>query len=431
MYQLALINKTRYGRKNLLLSVIFIIITTIFLLFGTIRKGIITIFESLKDDDDLKEIMVYPNNRHNGEPLRFNDKFKNVLNGLEGVEALVAMSIYQIGEDENIKIRIGEEELRIIFELRSFDYRYDVFLPKTVKAENIDQHLVLGGDFTENKHGVLIDENIVYLYDMDVDDIIGEKIDIVVNGEIIALDIVGVYNKRLSFGQFGGDDFQNASEHYKTMIREMLREDGIVNPIIFNTSFLETYFPGKFQEPDIILEAKNIEKVVQIHNFIEENSDYFVFSQLGEINKILDIVKKYTIITEMVFVSIAMALIFIVVINTHLKMQRQREFISVMHVFGMTKRKLIGLYLCENIITLVPITVFSTVFTIITSYLLDVVMAKSYTELIRKGEHLFFVDLKFLLIFIIVFAIVLIISSLLSVILSVNRLHYYEGKYES
>ncbi len=420
MFKLFLINRLRYKNNNSLLSIVFVIVTVIFLLFICMSKGMNYIVNTKCDNPELREIMVSPIDRNKYNYISIDDEFLKIIASKSYVASIVSPYRYDVGEEDNVSFKIGDEDINILFELSGYDFEYNIFNNLDLIVSNIDQAIISGNSNLRNIDDILIDENIVHLLGYTVDDAIGQKIEFKYNDITYELNIIGVYDKRISSGSYSIFDFENDCPDY---VLEDIHNIGVINPFLFSKEFLFSLAGSLVKPEDVIIEVESVDDVYLIHDYIEKNTSLFVNSSIGQIKSLQEEIEKYSVVVLLICISIGASIVLISMNNISLKIYRQRDFIAILDIMGCEKKSVILLFFLETLYTLFTITIMYSFIAYLLSFAVDSALKVTYQQIIGNITGVFVLDFKVLLLFIFSYSLLFVIFSITSILLSVNNIY--------
>ncbi len=422
MFRLFQIQKERYKNKNLLISIVFIVVTTIFLLFISLSNGFSLMMNEPLNNPKLKEITINPYNRDNFQSQIIPDSLEETLNLLASVNKVIVDYTYILNQDDQIYIKNNDDEIRIIEELKGFNFDFDVFSTLDEITADVSQSLIIGDYQSHDKNDILIDESIMYLLGYNPDSILNQKIELHIHNEVYLMNIIGVYDRRVGFGFFSIDDFSKATEAYKNDMYQMILHGGVIHPFVFNKDFLLQNVSSETSKNKVFVEVKDVSDVIFVHGLIEKNTQLFIHSSLGEINNYLQETEKYYQLIGLVFISIGISLIMITIMSIDLKMRNQKKFIAVLKVIGYRRKSIFAVYIYEILYQLIIVTVMYSFLSLLFSFGLESAMKNIYYNSISDKEGLFILDIRLLIQFIIYYSLIYLLFSSVSVFLSVNKI---------
>jgi len=426
MFKLYNILYKRYNKKNKLITFIFVVVAVIFLVFLSFSRGLKKLIDAPYKSDDLKEINVYPFNRHKYTNETIPDNLEKQISNLTSVNKMIVEYSTAIDNSYNIYFTINDQKINIVNQIKAFDFEYDIFSSKDENIKNLKNSIILGNYKNNIDNGILIDENILFLLGYDSNNIIGEKIKFNVDGKEIFLEITGVYDRRVGFGFFRDENFKVANENYKNSFLENIKKIGLTNGFIFNKKFVINYINDSPKIKNIKIEARSLEDVINIHTMIENNSKLFVKSSLGTVNNYLLQVEKYSIIMAIVFISLAIALLIFTILTINLKLIKQNMFIKMLNITGYYKKNVFQVYIYDVLFNLLKIIIFYSFAATILTFMVDSSMRPIYSDFGVIEKNVFVLDFSILVRFIIFHSIFHLFFSVISCFLSVNKVFKLE-----
>ncbi len=327
-----------------------------------------------------------------------------------------------MNQDDQIYIKNNDDEIRIIEELKGFNFDFDVFSTLDEITADVSQSLIIGDYQSHDKNDILIDESIMYLLGYNPDSILNQKIELHIHNEVYLMNIIGVYDRRVGFGFFSIDDFSKATEAYKNDMYQMILHGGVIHPFVFNKDFLLQNVSSETSKNKVFVEVKDVSDVIFVHGLIEKNTQLFIHSSLGEINNYLQETEKYYQLIGLVFISIGISLIMITIMSIDLKMRNQKKFIAVLKVIGYRRKSIFAVYIYEILYQLIIVTVMYSFLSLLFSFGLESAMKNIYYNSISDKEGLFILDIRLLIQFIIYYSLIYLLFSSVSVFLSVNKI---------
>lgn len=410
VFNIALLNYKNYKKISQNMMIVMTTASILVLMFLTIGKGLNKMSNSYNDDISLREIVVYQDN------LEISDNDLKKIHKLSHVSNIY--NSYYIYCNDDYQFSIDGVSFTGTGELLGIDSNYSSFSLSDIDKKNVNPILV-GREFKQgDQNACIIDENYAYILGLNVEDIIGEKVDLFY-GDIIIKDIhiIGVYSYQYGFFLNREDQMNDYMRNYYIETNKNVSPFLLSSDIIMSLSQSSISINYQHNDPLVYVDRAN-----NVSGVCKNIQDLLGLSTIN----LIDIIEKKALLisnVERIIICIASILGFVAVVgminSLIIKIDSKRTYTKMLYRLGYTKRKIKAIYLIENLLYGLKIIFISFIFCFLFSIALDMFMKNAYSQITSYKRFVFLIDIRFLLVYSVI---LLLIFYILSKIIVSNQI---------